>query len=76
MAEPTYCEDCDYVERESRKKQPYGWLCMRVKRLDGHGYVVRDTWTNGEPYARCKDVNLGACPLFKPKATPQTSMEV
>ena len=76
MDTETFCEDCDFVEPVSRKQQPFKWLCKQHPCYEKHGFVTRDAWTNGEPYLRCKDVNGGKCKLFKPAATPQTSMEV
>lgn len=61
----TYCEDCDHVWPESRKRQGYYWLCMEHKNLQGMGYVSKTEWVKEEPYLRCKDVNGGACKLFK-----------
>lgn len=75
-SEPTFCEDCDHVERESRKKQVFQWLCLQHPCAEKHGFVTRENWTNGEPYLRCKDVNGGICKLFKAKATTQKSMDV
>lgn len=76
MTAPTFCRDCDHVERESRKRPAYYWLCLQHPTLQGHGFVDPDTWTNGAPYLRCSHVNGGICKLFKPTATPQTSMDV
>ncbi len=63
---PTFCASCDNVEPTSRKRQPTQWLCLRHKRLEGMGFVNPDYWTHEEPFARCRDVNYGLCPLFTP----------
>lgn len=71
MAEPVFCEDCDHVESVSRKRDPNYWLCNKTPRHVFPGYVVRNTWTNGEPLQRCKYVNTeGNCELFDPLKTP------
>lgn len=63
---PTFCSQCEWVVAESRKRHPGQWLCSRHKRLDGHGFVDPDYWSNEEPFLKCRDTNHGACPLFTP----------
>jgi hypothetical protein len=65
---PTLCEDCDHVIRD-KNTPPFRWLCCKHKKLEGFGWVTRTTWDNGEPYARCSQINHGACPNFV-KASP------
>ncbi len=64
MQAETYCEDCD-------NRIPHKWpsrdMCIEHKREEGFGFVRRNTWDNAPPYAYCKDVNYGHCPLFKPR---------
>ena len=62
----TYCSDCRHVYTVNKSDQPWYWLCMRHKRADGYGFVTPDAWISKPPYAYCRDVNLGMCPLFEP----------
>ncbi len=62
----TYCEDCDNVITESRKRFPSQWLCSKFPRLDGMGYVAPRKWANDEPFMRCTGINGGQCPLWSP----------
>lgn len=73
---PTYCEDCDLVDAQSRKKAKYYWLCTAHRNLEGMGFVARDEWVNSEPYLRCRDVNGGACPVFQPLRTAEAEGEI
>jgi hypothetical protein len=72
---PTWCEDCDLVEPVSRKSNPRNWLCTKHPRTEGMGFVVREKWTDSEPYLRCNQVNAGACPLYKPRRTAQMELD-
>lgn len=63
----TFCKDCDYVAEDTRKRHPSQWLCLKHKRLEGHGFVDPDYWAEHEPYLKCVNVNGGACPLFEPR---------
>ena len=67
MTAPTICADCDNLSQTGKSDPPWRWLCVKHKRLDGFGFVTQDTWDSMPPYLYCKDVNGGACPLFKPK---------
>lgn len=69
-AHPTYCIACDNVEAGSRKQPSYRWLCRAHKRLFNDGFVDPSSWSNAEPFLRCRDVNAGACPLFSPLPEP------
>lgn len=62
----TFCEDCDNVLEESRKKAPYYWTCTKFPNVEGGGFVQRNVRVN-EPYMLCKGINGGACPCFTPK---------
>lgn len=65
--EPTYCEDCDLVQEQTRKEAPYRWLCTASPRETYPAYTKRGTIT-GEPFYRCQLQNqLGACPMFTPR---------
>lgn len=61
----TLCETCDHVHAETRKKSPQSWLCVKFKRIEGHGFVAPKFWAEHEPYMRCVGINGGACPLWK-----------
>lgn len=61
----TYCINCDNVAEDSRKRDPWYWLCTKHPRLEGFGFVTNTTWDRAPPYLRCVDCNGGACPLYK-----------
>lgn len=61
----TYCSDCEHVLKANKSDSPRWWLCRMHRRLEGMGFVQRNTWTNAEPFLRCRDVNGGACPMFE-----------
>lgn len=63
---PTYCEQCDNVHPETRKRSPSQWLCVKFPRLEGSGFVAPNKWTEMEPYMRCAFINGGACPVWAP----------
>lgn len=63
---PTFCEHCDNVVSESRKRLPSQWLCSKFPRLEGMGFVAPAVWAEMEPFGRCVNINLGACPLWAP----------
>lgn len=69
---PTFCEDCEHVHPESRKRSPTSWLCMKFPRLEGMGFVAPKAWAKEEPYMRASGINGGACCVFKPRRTSQT----
>ena len=70
----TWCEDCEHVHTDSRGRSPYLWLCIKFPKASGFGFVTRETWDNGEPYRRCKDINTGHCPLFERRRGPQMEL--
>lgn len=72
--EPTYCSTCDNCLRVNPKDPPYRWLCQKFPRLDGFGWVTKDTWDDMPPYAYAKDINHGLCPLWVLKAPGQMRM--
>jgi hypothetical protein len=61
----TYCEDCDNVESQSRKRSPASWVCLKFPRTDGAGFVAPKVWADQEPFMRCNGINGGLCPMFK-----------
>lgn len=62
----TYCHKCTNVHEDTRKLKPWYWLCTRHPNLEeGYGFVTDNTWDDGEPFLKCRDVNKGACPLFE-----------
>lgn len=67
----TFCENCDNVHTESRKRGPQQWLCVKFKRIEGQGFVAPKYWAEHEPYMRCSGINGGACPLYKPARNGQ-----
>ena len=67
MSEITYCNSCDNVALNSRKSPPWRWQCVKFPRIEGFGFVTDEEWTNYPPYAYCRDLNYGACPLWKPR---------
>jgi hypothetical protein len=67
----TFCEFCDNVVAESRKRLPSQWLCSRFPRLEGMGFVAPKAWADQEPYMRCNGINGGACPLWSELRQPE-----
>lgn len=65
MPEVTICSDCANCFKVNKSDPPWRWLCIRMKRLEGFGFVTRDTWDSMPPYAYCKDINHGSCPMFE-----------
>lgn len=65
---PTYCDECEHVLR-GKNDPPWSWLCLEHPLIEGMGFVMRGLWSKQAPYLRCRDVNGGACKLFK-KAAP------
>ena len=63
----TYCENCDNVEADSRKRSSWQWLCLQHPRLSGFGYLTKTHWDQDPPLLYCRSVNAGACPLFTPR---------
>ena len=47
---PTFCEACDHVHPESRKRVPSQWLCVKFPRLEGYGFVAPNVWAAMEPF--------------------------
>lgn len=75
MDAPTLCSECDHVHPESRSRATYMWLCAKHKKLPGYtGFVSGHVWERDEPFLRCRDVNGGACQLFKAKRNSQMEM--
>lgn len=68
---PTFCEECDNVHPETRKKLPAQWLCTKFPRLEGMGFVAAKSWAEQEPFMRCVGINGGKCPLFTPMRNGQ-----
>lgn len=62
----TFCDQCDNVLAESRKRAPYQWLCTKFPRLEGQGFIAPNLWADLEPYMKCVNINGGACPLWAP----------
>ena len=63
----TFCEQCDFVHPDSRKRAPRYWLCVKFPRLEGQGFVAEKAWAEHEPFMRCVGINGGACPVFQQK---------
>ncbi len=53
------------MRRDSKGSPPWRWMCAKHKRLDGFGFVTRDTWDEAPPFLYCNNVNGGVCPLFE-----------
>jgi hypothetical protein len=70
----TFCEDCDGVVEESRKRLPSNWLCIHFRRLEGQGFVSPRAWAEMEPYMRCVNINGGACPMFSQRRQPEQQL--
>ncbi len=63
-----YCADCDHVLEDTRRLEPWRWLCIKHPNIsDGFGWVTATSWDKAPPYLYCKNVNGGLCPLFEPK---------
>lgn len=72
---PTYCDACDHVEPESRKRSARGWLCLKHPRLPGFNrFVTERQWDKDEPFLRCVEVNGGLCKLYEPKRDGQIAL--
>ena len=67
----TFCEDCDHVVVESRKRLPPQWLCSKFPRMEGMGYVAPNKWAEMEPFMRCVNINGGECPMFERRRNGQ-----
>lgn len=63
--ERTFCESCDHVHGESRKRSPQSWLCVMFPRMEGYGFVAPKVWAESEPYMKCVGINGGSCPLYR-----------
>ena len=70
----TYCDACDNVVAESRKRLPSQWLCAKHPRLEGMGFVAPNAWAEMEPFMRCVNINGGACPMWAPVRNGQKDM--
>jgi hypothetical protein len=60
----TFCEDCDNVEPNSRKRSPHAWVCLKFPRVEGNGFVAPKAWSDLDPFMRCTGINGGLCPEF------------
>lgn len=60
----TYCEECENVEPNSRKRSPSSWVCLKFPRVEGGGFVAPNVWASEEPFLRCTGINGGACPMW------------
>lgn len=60
----TYCEECDHVEANSRKRSPSSWVCLKFPRVEGGGFVAPTVWADQEPFMRCVHINGGYCPMW------------
>lgn len=60
----TMCESCENSHDDNEKKKPYRWMCNKFPRIDNSNFVSRDIRLT-DPYMYCKDINGGACPLWK-----------
>lgn len=67
----TYCRTCEHQGQDSKSSPPWYWYCRRVPRLDGYGWVTELSWTDAPPFAYCKDINHGRCPLWEPRKEPK-----
>lgn len=72
--ELTLCKECNNLYVASKNDQPGRWMCIKHKRLPVFGFVTHEAWENFPPYLFCRDVNGGACPLFRPKRDGQMEM--
>jgi len=70
----TMCEDCQHVHKDTEKQPPWRWMCVKHPRVfDG---FVSTTERTTAPYLFCKDVNGGACPLFKRRTDKQPNLDL
>lgn len=72
--QPTFCETCDNVHPETRKRSPTQWLCLKFRRIDGGGFVAPTVWAKEEPFLKCSAVNGGACPFYRSRRDGQLEM--
>lgn len=72
----TYCENCENVTADSRKRLPTQWLCIKFPRMEGMGFVAPKVWAEMEPFQRCVGINGGRCPMFTPIRNGQQLMNL
>jgi hypothetical protein len=70
----TFCEDCDNVHPDTRKRSPSSWLCIKFPRVEGGGFVAPKVWAREEPFLKCINCNGGACPFFTRRREGQREM--
>ncbi len=73
---PTPCETCDNVTAATRDKTPHYWTCIKFPRLEGMNAVAPLTWAGRDPYNRCTQINLGACPIWTPRREPTPERDI
>ena len=63
----TRCEDCDNLDPQARKdRREYGALCLAHPRVVRADLVFHEITDKDPPYMPCRNINGGACPMFKP----------
>lgn len=63
----TFCDECDGVTLETRKRSPSQWSCIFFPRLDGGSFIAQRAWAEHEPHMRCININGGRCPCWTPR---------
>lgn len=69
----TLCEDCEHSHSDNAKRKPYRWMCIMFPRIELDNFVTSEDRMN-DPYMYCKDINGGACPLFKKEKGKQIEL--
>lgn len=61
-----YCEACGNVHGDTRKLEPWKWVCVMAPAEPGYRFVSQ-TYSPSPPYHRCSVVNSdGECEMFEP----------
>lgn len=72
---PTSCETCDHVSNATRSHSPYRWMCLKFPRVEGMDPVAPTLGVVLEPYNRCRNINLGHCPVWAPRRAGQLEIQ-
>lgn len=65
MNDYTYCSDCAWLHPDSLNGPSHAAMCSQFPRKQGFGFVTHNLWDKDKPFMLCRDINGGACPLFK-----------
>lgn len=71
----TFCSDCDHVTKDTRDKHVRVWQCVKFPNIPGSEYPFVKPDHREDAYNRCHKINLGHCPVFTPRRTPQMELD-